>query len=352
MPLARLSTEAMRLSQSQRIEVAVLSKVGWSISQLRKKFNVSVSTIQRCRRAPEPTPRRTRTRSGKVTSKIKRIERLLRYRPFSSCADLASRDKSLGCVSTVRSLLRKAGYRNWKRPIGCKEAPTDPARRSRFVTKALKLNKDTRWFFSDEKRWDLNCYSRQTQWAKSVASVEKSVRIQFQVKLLVWVMIGLDGAGKVVKKIEFLPPTKNMNKERYVEVLKKHVVPVLGKKPLYRFMHDGASSHTALLTRDLLKARKVTYESEWPARSPYLNPVENLFAIMSRAVCKYRAKDLAELRVVVQRVFDDLPDETVRKLVQSFEGRLKVVRGLGGEVPGRQPRMHARRVAKPEVPCV
>lgn len=341
-------TKVMHLSQSKRTEIAVLSKVGWSIQQLRKKFNVSASTVQRCRRRPELGPRNARRQSDKVTTKIKRLEKLIRYHPMLSSAELAAKDKSLGCASTVQSLLRKAGYKNWKRPIGCKEEVQDPARRVRFVKKVQKLSKKTKWFFSDEKRWDLNSYGRQTQWAKNSKAVKKSVRLQFQVKLLVWVMIGLDENDKVVKTIEFLEPKTNMNAERYREVLKKHVVPRLRRKKMYRFQHDGASSHTAIATQDLLKKSCVTYEDEWPARSPYLNPVENLFAIMSRAVCKYRAKNLGELQTVVQRVFDDLPDSTVSGLVRSFQGRLEVVRGLGGEVPGRQPRLHARRVRKPE----
>lgn len=339
----------MHLSQSQRIEVAVLSKVGWSIAKLRKKFNVSTSTIQRCRRTPELSPRGARRQASKVTSKIKRVERLLRYYPFASCGDLAAKDKTLGCTSTVRSLLVKAGYKNWKRPIACKEHVNDAARRLRFANRALKLKKGTRWFFSDEKRWDLNCYSRQTQWAKNVKSVKKSVRLQFQVKLLVWVMIGVDAKGKVVKKIEFLEPKSNMNAERYRAVLEKHVVPLLKRKATYRFQQDGASCHTAKNTQALLVRRRVNYEKEWPPRSPYLNPVENLFAIMSRAVCKYRAKDLTELQAVVQRVFDELPDSTVSGLVNSFNGRLGVVKGLHGEVPGRQPSLHARRGKKQEV---
>lgn len=339
----------MHLSQSQRTEIAVLSKVGWSIQKLRKKFNVSTSTIQRCRRTPELGPRGARRQAAKVTAKIKRVERLLRYHPLASCAELAAMDKSLGCTSTVRSLLAKGGYKNWKRPTACKELPDDAARRLRFVKKALKLDKGTRWFFSDEKRWDLNCYSRQTQWAKNTKSVQKSVRLQFQVKLLVWVMIGVNSKGKVVKKIEFLEPKTNMNAERYRAVLKKHVVPGLKKKKLYMFQHDGASSHTAKDTQQLLVKNGVQYEKEWPPRSPYLNPVENLFAIMSRAVSKYRAKNLKELAEVVQRVFDDLPDSTVSGLVNSFRGRLEVVKGLDGEVPARQPLLHARRGKKQEV---
>jgi RecJ-like exonuclease len=77
--------------------------------------------------------------------------------------------------------------------------------------------------------------------------------------------------------------------------------------------------------------------------------VENLFAIMSRAVSKYRAKNHTELAEVVQRVFDDLPDSTVSGLVNSFRGRLEVVKGLDGEVPARQPLLHARRGKKQEV---
>ena len=62
----------------------------------------------------------------------------------------------------------------------------------------------------------------------------------------------------------------------------------------------------------------------WPANSPDLNPVENMWALVSRAVDK--AMPIGEkddLWGVVLAAWDGVPQETVDKLVKSFPHRVR-----------------------------
>ena len=48
--------------------------------------------------------------------------------------------------------------------------------------------------------------------------------------------------------------------------------------PQMQFMKDNAQAHSAFATRDWLRANNVHVFGLWPAKSPDMNPIENLWA--------------------------------------------------------------------------
>ncbi|GFT06889.1 transposable element Tcb2 transposase [Trichonephila clavipes] len=68
--------------------------------------------------------------------------------------------------------------------------------------------------------------------------------------------------------------------QRYVDdILRPHVGPFLNGLPGAIFQHDNARPHTARVAQDFLRHFKTL---PWPARSPYLSPVEHVWDQLKR----------------------------------------------------------------------
>ena len=67
------------------------------------------------------------------------------------------------------------------------------------------------------------------------------------------------------------------------------------------FQQDGAATHTAKLTREYFIEEKI-HELPWVARSPDMNPIENIWGTFVRALYKegQQFDNLDDLREALQ----------------------------------------------------
>ena len=73
---------------------------------------------------------------------------------------------------------------------------------------------------------------------------------------------------------------------------------------------------------------------EWPAYSPDLNPIENLWDILGRKVMERRPANRAQLVRILQDEWEELDQGLIRNLIQSMRKRCnECVEAHGGHIP-------------------
>ena len=90
------------------------------------------------------------------------------------------------------------------------------------------------------------------------------------------------------------------------------------------FQQDNAPVHTSGVVKEYLASRKATVLA-WPAMSPDLSPIENLWNYVSRQVYKSTYPTLDALWVAVQREWNAVPASLLADLYDSMPARCEAV---------------------------
>lgn len=134
----------------------------------------------------------------------------------------------------------------------------------------------------------------------------------------------------------------NLNHKGYCDVCEKWLIPALkadGILHSHTLMQDGALSHTCVATQKFLAENEVNVLPFWPAYSPDLNIIENLWSYMKRDLkIKYRKEGLPKNQhsfyTDAYKVFHKLCNQHVKKLFNCIKGRLrKVIKYKGERLP-------------------
>ncbi|GFX16785.1 transposable element Tcb2 transposase [Trichonephila clavipes] len=193
--------------------------------------------------------------------------------------------------------------------------------------------------FSDESRLSLSSdCRRQLIWRES-GTAYRPENIQEKDRyptcsVMVWAGIMINGRTRL-----HVVANGTMTGQRYIdEVLLPHVRLFRGAGgDKFVFMDDNATCHRTLAVQDCLDSEGIQ-RLVWPARSPDLNPIENVWDALGRQVSgrNYPTTNKNTLNHALTEEWDKLPQQLLDNVVQNlmYITYSKTCKVLGQEVTG------------------
>ncbi len=179
--------------------------------------------------------------------------------------------------------------------------------------------------FSDESKFCISFGNQGPRvWRKS-GEAQNPCCLKSSVKFPQWVMIWAAMSSAGVGPLCFLKST--VNAAIYQEILEHFMLPSADKlygDANFIFQQDLAPAHTAKGTKSWFNDHGVTV-LDWPANSPDLNPIENLWGIVKRKMRDTRPNNADELKATVKATWASIPPQQCHKLITSMPRRIEAV---------------------------
>jgi inhibitor of nuclear factor kappa-B kinase subunit alpha len=290
-----------------------------------------------------------RPKSARCTEKIQQVAELIcsqEGRPGSrkSTRQIAKAVR-VSATSVRRIAKRDLGLVCFKRtPVQVITEGTTQKRlgRCKALLKRLTLQKTKRVFFTDEKVFYLsppvNTQNNRVWSTGKKGEIESErllvQRAKFSARVMVSAGVCFNGKGR----LHFVPEKAKINAAYYTD----HLLPLLVQDCNnllgndFVFQQDGAPAHSSHQAQDWLELHCSDFlrKDEWPPNSPDLNPLDfHVWGAMLTEYDKLQSKPetITELRAVLQKIWDKLPQDSIGKTVLSFRKRLQAcVRANGG----------------------
>src|SRR5271169_6843963 len=127
----------------------------------------------------------------------------------------------------------------------------------------------------------------------------------------------------------------NLNGRAYTNILQDKLLPFMASvQPQIndlKFQHDGAPAHRSLLARKWIDDNSVDC-LKWPACSPDINTIENVWHRMKCIISKQnpRPNNVDELKKAIYEAWNQISADELNCLVESVARRIKLVLRVKG----------------------
>jgi len=260
-------------------------------------------------------------------SDVRFIRTLLSSHPLYTVKDVrnelhSSRGKQVSST-TVRRTLKKLGLKFGSPQI----VPLLTDRHKTLRIEWCKSNSKLKLrgiFFSDETYIELGS-GKSGVWHKT-GKRPKVGKPKFPVKLMFWAAVSCQA------KSPLLAVDGTMNTEKYITLIRDEFLPWVRESgsQLRTFQQDNASCHVSKAAVRFFEEKGITL-LDWPANSPDLNPIENIWAILKEKVRKRNPQTKEQLRGIALEEWASISQSVVCKTINSLRKRCTQVLERGGE---------------------
>ncbi len=326
----------MRLTEEIKLEIVKLSdSTSMSLSEISKVLEVPKSTcyniIKNYEKRGTVENKKSPGRPKKFTSRDEnKLIQLARKYPKKNSTQLLS-ELNLD-ISVSTSLIRKKLVKNklFARVAVAKPYLSRINRRKRFqwakdyYSKPLDFWKNV--LFSDETSIEL--HPNRKQYVRKPPNAkfhQKYVQPTFKFgggKRMFWGFISWDGRKKLI------PVRKNITTTTYLDLLRDNLLTEMNLHEI--FQQDNAPAHKSEQTMTWFLENGVEILENWPAQSPDINIIENVWSAVKKAVYKRFPKNMTQLENFVLEEFEAYPVEKIQNLYKSIPRRLSRILGEKG----------------------
>ena len=145
--------------------------------------------------------------------------------------------------------------------------------------------------------------------------------VKFPQSVLVWGAMSSAGVGPLC----FIKT--RVNAAVYQDILEHFMLSSahhLNGDADFIFQQDLATAHTAKTTKTWFNDHGITV-LDWPANSPDLNPIENLWGIAKRKMKDMRPNNAKELKAAIEASWSSITPQKCHRLIASTPRRIKAV---------------------------